>query len=133
VPLSVTDRLCQVQPYNDEYEPISDVRIITAATGYTSAKGLHYILVFPEVLWMPSLDHSLFNPNQLRHFGTVVQYNPYSQEPMAIEAKNKAFTAYLQSKGTDIFLTTWCPSAADLEAYPHIVLASDTPWNPRGI
>jgi hypothetical protein len=35
--------------------------------------------------------------------------------------------------GTNIFIKTWTPSAADLQEYPHIVLGSSAPWNPRQI
>jgi hypothetical protein len=82
---------------------------------------------------MPTLDHSLFNPNQLRHYGTQVQDNPYCNEPMSITSPSGEFTACLRSMGTDIFIKTWTPSAADLQEYPHIVLCSSAPWNPRQI
>jgi hypothetical protein len=133
VTLWFTDRTCDVQPYSDAYAPVKNVPIVTAATGYTSATGMNYILVFPEALSMPTLDHSLFNPNQLRHYGTQVQDNPYCNEPMSITSPYGDFTVCLQSMGTDIFIKTWAPSAADLQAYPHIVLCSSAPWNPRQI
>ena len=82
---------------------------------------------------MPSLDHILFNPNQLRHFGSLVQDNPYGSEPMVIQNPDRTFTACLQSEGTDIFITTWAPSTTDLNKYPHVVLSSSNPWNPRGV
>jgi hypothetical protein len=131
VAMHFTERSCGVQPYSDEYEPIPDVPIVTAATGFTSKNGMNYILVFPEALYMPNLDHSLFNPNQLRHFGTVVQDNPYDAEPMCIKSADNTFTACLDSVGTDIFLKTWAPSDADLKTYPHVVLSSNAQWSPK--
>ena len=133
IPLYYTDRTCDVQPYSDTYTPMKDVPIIAAATGYTSATGLQYILVIPEALYMPSLTHSLFNPNQFRHFGTIVQDNPFCPDPMKIETADGSFTACLKSKGLDIFLTTWAPTQADLNSLPHIVLCSSSPWNPQQI
>ena len=133
IPLHYTERTCDVQPYSDEYVPMTNVSIITAATGYTSQSGLNYILIFPEALYMPKLTHSLFNPNQLRSFGTKVQDNPYDPKPMSISTSDDSFTACLQSKGTDIYLTTWAPTQPDLEKYPHIVLCSSQPWNPREV
>jgi hypothetical protein len=62
---SFTNRTCNVQPYSDAYAPGKNVLIVTAVTGYTLATGMNYILIFPEALSMPTLDHSLFNPNQL--------------------------------------------------------------------
>jgi hypothetical protein len=115
IPLHYTERSCDVHPYSNEYAPVKNVPIVTAATGYTSSNGLNYILVFPEALYLPNLGHSLFNPNQLCHFGTKVQDNPYDSTPMSITTHDNAFTACLQSKGTDIFLTTWAPTQLDLE------------------
>jgi hypothetical protein len=94
------------------------VLIVTAATGFTSKNGMNYILVFPGALCMPKLDHSLFNPNQLHHFGTVVQDNRYDAKPMSIKSADNTFTACLDSAGTDIFLKMWAPSDADLRMYP---------------
>ena len=82
---------------------------------------------------MPTLGHSLCNPNQLRHHGTRVQDNPYSDTPMSVTTSDDSFTACLQSKGTDIFLTTWAPSHSELSLYPHITLCSAQLWNPRAI
>ena len=106
VPMHYTERSCDVQPYSDDYAPVKNVPIVTAATGYTSAKGLNYILVFPQALYLPTLGHSLFNPNQLCQFGTIVQDNPYNTTPMHITTNDGGFIACLQSKGTDIFITT---------------------------
>ena len=134
VPMHYTERSCDVQPYSDDYAPVKNVPIVTAATGYTSATGLNYILIFPEALYLPNLEHSLFNPNQLRHFGTTVQDNPYdTTTPMHITTDDGSFTACLKSKGTDIFITTWTPTRLDIETYPHITLCSATHWNPREI
>ena len=80
-------------------------------TGYTSPSGHSYILVMHEALWMPQLQHSLFNPNQFCHFGTIVQDNPYADTPMVVTSLGGDFIACLQTKGTDIFLKTWAPQA----------------------
>jgi hypothetical protein len=113
VPINYTERSCNVQPYSNDYAPVKNVPIITAATGFTAATGMNYILIFPEALYMPTLEHSLFNPKQLRQFGTIVQDNPYSREPMKITSPDGDFTACLQSKGTDIYIKTWAPSQAE--------------------
>jgi hypothetical protein len=133
VPINYTERLCDVQPYSKDYAPVKNVPIITAATGFTAATGMNYILIFPEALYMPTLEHSLFNPNQLRQFGTIVQDNPYSREPVRVISPDGDFTACLQSKGTDIYIKTWAPSQVDLESYPHVTLSSSAPWNPRDV
>jgi hypothetical protein len=127
------DRTCDAQPCSDDYAPMKHVPIVTAATGCASSAGMNCMLVFPEALSMPTLDHSLFNPNQLRHHGTIVQDNPCCNEPMSVTSPFGDFTACLQSMGTEIFIKIWAPSAADLQVHPHIVLCSSAPWNPRQV
>jgi hypothetical protein len=75
--LQYTSRECDVSPYADSYEPICDVPIVTGATAVTdSTTGDTIILVFHEAIWMgDQLEHSLLNPNQLRHYGVTVQDN----------------------------------------------------------
>ena len=131
--MSYTDKVCEVSPYSSDYESVKDVPIITAATGYTSATGDNYILILNEALYMPTLDHSLLNPNQLRHHGIEVQDNPYSLEPMTIVSHEDGFCACLESSGTNIYLKTWTPSQEDLEIYPHIQLSSPEHWDPRTV
>ena len=79
-----TERVCDVMPYSDEYEAKKSVPIAQVATGYTAANGQRTILIVNEALWIPELKHSLMNPNQLRHFGVMVQDNPFSNSPMVI-------------------------------------------------
>jgi hypothetical protein len=96
VTLCFTDRTCNVQPCSDDHAPMKDVPIATAAAGCASSTGMNCTLVFPEALSMPTLDHGLFNPNQLRHCGTIVQDNPCSNEPMSVTSPSGDFTACLR-------------------------------------
>ena len=84
-----TTKTCEVSPYSDAYESVKNVPVVQAATGYTSITGKEYILIFNEALYIPSLDHSLVNPNQLRHYQTIVKDNPYDLDGMIIESPEK--------------------------------------------
>ena len=66
-------------PYSKKYKPVNYVPIVTAATGYTACNGKEYILIINEEFWLPDLNHTLVNPNQLRHYGLLVQDNPFHQ------------------------------------------------------
>ena len=77
--IQYTDRSCDVSPFSEKYTPMKDIPIVSAATGFTSANGRNYILVFPEALYMPNMRHTLINPNQCQHFGAKVQENPYHE------------------------------------------------------
>ena len=67
--LLYTDCSCDVSPFSEKYTPMKDVPILLAATGYTSANGRNYILVFNEALYIKDMQHTLINSNQCRHFG----------------------------------------------------------------
>ncbi len=104
--LNFSERICDVMPYSDTYQPIVDIPIVQAATGYTATDGSQYILVFNEAINMPDMDHSLLNPNQLRHFGVDVEDNPYSGRQMMVKKNDpdhdEDFVAILRSQGTVI-------------------------------
>jgi len=84
VVINYTGNVCDVSPCRDDYAPVSNVPIVTAATAWQSPHtGETYILVFNEALWMgDSMNCTLINPNRLRHFGTKVQDNPVSDLPL---------------------------------------------------
>ena len=68
--LSYTNRTADIYPYNDSYEPVRQVPIVSGATKYDHPNGQSYILIINEVLYYGrKMDHSLINPNQLRHNG----------------------------------------------------------------
>ena len=129
-----TDRSYDVSPFSDKCTPMNDVPIVSTSTGYNSANGLKYILVFNKALYIPEMTHTLINPNQCRYFGAEIQDNPYHpSEEMSIASEDETFIACLQSEGTILYLDTWCPTQNDLESFPHIELKSRQHWNPHQI
>ena len=70
-----TERVCDVMPYSEEYEAKKEVPIVQVATGYMAANGERTKLIINEALWIPELENSLMNPNQLRHYGIDVLDN----------------------------------------------------------
>ena len=72
--IDLTGETVTVSPYSDAYEPIQEVPIASVATAYTSpSTGETIILEGHQHLYFgDKLDHSLWNPNQLRHFGAKV-------------------------------------------------------------
>ena len=130
-----TERVCDIMPYSDDYDPKLGIPIAKVATGYTASNGARSILVFNEALWLPEMEHSLMNPNQLRHYGIEVQDNPYHRDPMMIRKDDdgEEFVACLRSSGTNIYIDTWTPTDSDLVDYPHIELTSPLIWNPHEV
>ncbi|KAI2511702.1 Reverse transcriptase (RNA-dependent DNA polymerase) [Fragilaria crotonensis] len=79
------------------------------------------------------MDHTLINPNQLRHFGVQVQDNPYEGVQMHLATEDGDMIFPLDSDGTTIFLSTRTPTAIELHECPHIVLTSRSPWDPHAV
>ena len=133
--LSYTGKECDVSPYREDYESIKNVPIVTAATAWQSPiTGQTYILVLNEAIWMGDhMDHSLINPNQLRHHGTMVQDDPTSSYPLSIITEDNEFCMELAMDGTIVTATTHSPSDSDLVNYPHIELSSPHQWNPKNV
>jgi hypothetical protein len=111
------------------------VPIVHAATAWQSAhSGQTYILVLHESLWMgDTMQHTLINPNQLRHFGTKVQDNPMSEHPLSIIMEDDEFCMELFMDGMIVFAETFSPSEHELDTCPHIHLSSPHPWNPTKV
>ena len=133
--LEYTGKECDVSPYSDNYEAVKNVPIVHAATAWQSREtGQTYILILHEALWMgDSLDHTLFNPNQLRHFGTKVQDNPMSEKPLSIITEDNEFSLGMSMSGTVIYFDSRTPTEDELRTCPHIVLTSPHPWNPTSV
>ena len=123
--IKYTEWSCDVAPFSEKCNPMKDIPIVSASTGFTSENGRNYILIFHEALYMPNMRHTLTNPNECRHFGAKVQDNPYNEDcSILIESPDKEFTACLQSIRTVMFLYTWFPMQGDLKSYPHIEVIS---------
>ena len=101
---------------------------------HTGQQG--FILIMHEVLFFGNdLDHSLINPNQIRHNGFQLFDNPYETDPnhqMGIVIKETDCIPF-QSQGTTIFFTSRFPTNIEIETYPHVVLTCEAPWDPLGI
>ena len=80
-----------------------------------------------------SLTHSLINRNQLHAFGMDVQDNPFSTKGLTIQPASHDITIPLQTLGTIIYVNTHAPIDQELTTHPHIVLSSNTDWDPHHV
>jgi hypothetical protein len=135
VVLQYTSRECNVAPFTDVYKLIKHIPIVTGALAWTlQVTGDTYILVLNEGLWMlDKMEAMLVNPNQLRHYGVMVQDNPFSESPLFIMSNDETFIMNLEADGTNIFADTHQPTQRELEECPHIVLPSPHPWDPLNV
>lgn len=90
IPVGYTYRTADVYPYDSSIAPVLNVPIVTGATAWKDHYSQHtYILLFHESQYYGSkLDHSLINPNQVRHAGIPLWDNPYDpSHDLTIETK----------------------------------------------
>ena len=137
--LSNTGQSCEVMPYSNTYDAITDVPVVTGATLWTSPhEGDEFILVFNEAIWMGNtLQHTLVNPNQLRAYSTTIQDNPFASTPLQFEPPTGP-TIPLATMGTNIYCHTHAPNDRELSTLPHIHLCHlrhgiHTMWSSRPI
>jgi len=130
------DRFVDVHPYSEEYDPIKNIPITTAATVWTSEKGDSFLLLFPEALFFGDrLKQSLICPNQLRANGLIVhdvprQFDRNSTHSIRIpDAKNLIIP--LELNGIMSCFPTRTPSADELENLPRVMMTSAAAWKPH--
>ena len=116
-------------PYNNKYDHMYDVKVISGATAYTNpTSNFTYILWIHEALYFgKTMKHSLLNPNRLCHNGIVIQDNPYhSRKSMIIEAymtNDEELLIPLSSKGATIYFDSRTPTSQELYSCPHVHLS----------
>ena len=135
VVLAYTQRAADVYSYDTSSKPIEGVPIVTGATAWTDPNtGDTYILVINEALYYGTkLDHSLINPNQIRHYGIGFWDNPYDKQRGLFIDVNDSVQIPMKTEGTKIFYQTRSPTEKELNECPKIVMTSKTEWNPGKI
>ena len=115
-----------VYSFNNKDPPSPNVPIVTGATAWTDPFSEQtYILVLNEALYYGSkLDHSLIDPNQIRHFGIPLWDNPFdSAHKISVGPVNEnGLIIPLTTQGTRIFFDSRSPSPTELATCPHIQL-----------
>ena len=132
--LSFTGEQCDVTPYTNDYQPITNVQVVNAVTAFTDeSTGVTSILHFNQVLWYGNrMKMSLINPNQLRHFGIAVSDDPTDNtRPFGISGDD-LFIPFLMD-GTTVYFETRVPTEWELENCKHVEMTDDSLWNPSQV
>ena len=126
--------MADVLPYDTTYPATKDVPIVSGATAWDNpSTGETMILIVHEGLYYGRhLDHSLVNPNQIRHHGNTYHDNPFDQtKELTIVTEN--MTIPLQAVGTKILWQSRAPTDGELRICPRVELTSDTHWDPETV
>jgi hypothetical protein len=133
--LEYSGRVCDVYLYSQEYDTVKDVPIVRGATAVQDQDtGEAHIMIMNEGRWCGNrMNHSLINPNQLRHFQIEVCDNPFDKRGMHITGPLTKLSIPLLSKGTIIDADSHAPSDQELQTCRHFLLTSPSNWNPSTI
>ena len=133
--ISDEQQVCTVSGFHSAFKSLKEVPIVRAATGWVDpVSGASFILYINQGLWFgEELDHSLINPNQIRHFGIAVSDNPYdNSKPLGI-AHSEVFVPF-KSTGATVYFETFRPSDDQLhdDKFTHVELTdSRKEWDPQ--
>ena len=133
--LAMMQRTANVYPYDPSYKPLHNVPIVMGATMVTdTVSGKSFIMVINEALYYDKkLDHSLINPNQFCHHGTMIWDNPYDPyHDLSIDIDN-CDQIGLTLDGTKVGFTLHAPTDEELRTLPHIEVTSKFEWNPKSV
>jgi len=136
--ISFTDRVCEVSPYHPDYNAISNVPIVQAATAYDDPNsGETFILVFHECLFLgDALQNTLMNPNQVRANGIVVDDIPKHLSPNPQHATHSIYVPKedlripLQLRGVISCFSSRSPSDQELQTCQWIEMTNSEEWSP---
>jgi hypothetical protein len=127
---------CEVTPFTDqEYQSMKGVPIVSAAKAWTDEEtGETIILYFNQVLWYgDKLNHSLINPNQLRHRGIPVCDDITDRNRrFGIDLYGELFIPF-EMKGTTIYFDFRVPTKWEAQNCRIIVVTDDSSWDPAHV
>ena len=128
--LKLTGDICEVTPFLDSYEPISEIPLAHCGMVWTDPTTMQdYLLVSDQMLWFgENLRHSLINPNQIRANGIPVYDDPFDHSNAFGVASDTVFIPF-DTMGTIVHFKSRVPNDWEAKHLPVILLTGET-WNP---
>ena len=130
-------RVCNVQPFNDSYEPMKGIKTTNAAFAYDTEQGETYILEVNQALdFSDSMEHSLLCPNQSRYHGVVIDDIPpfldfHQRSTHSVYFPTEDIRLPLALNGPISYLPVRYPTDEEMDTCVHLQLsAGDSIWDP---
>jgi len=133
--LEQTGATCEVHPYHPKYKPVTNVPVVKAATAYDFI-GTTYILILNQALYFgEDTPNSLFNPNQIRANGVVVDHcpthlSPHKSSTHSIFFPEQDIRLPLELHGIISYLSIHKPTQLDIKKCQWLELTSNEDWDP---
>ena len=128
--LELTGKICEVNPFMESYQPVSDIPVARCCTVWTDQHdSMEYLLVGDQMLWFGTLlPNSLINPNQIRSYGHEVNDDPFDlSRAFGINSDN-TFIPF-DTTGTVIHFESRVPTKWEKTHLPTILITGEQ-WNP---
>ena len=138
--LSVVEgHFSSVYPFNDSYEPLTDIRTVNVAFSTQSSEGETVILHLNNVLdFTHNMEHSLLCTNQARSNGVIVddvpqEYDHKGDSTHSIVFPDMDLRLPLKVKGPVSYLPVNFPTDDEMSRCRHVNLTSEETWDPDNI
>ncbi|KAL7546618.1 hypothetical protein ACHAWF_009948 [Thalassiosira exigua] len=120
--------------FPDDFSKLPNIPIATVASTHQGRDGTKSMLIMNDVLYSGGrLDHSLINPNQIRHYGIAVSDNPYVMDKSLGIVHDQDFIPF-EMEGATVYFETTYPTMDEIKMHPQLVLTDgEVPWDPTGI
>ena len=128
-------KVCNVFPFNDSYEPITNIHTVNAAFAHDTEDGQTFIIEINQCLdFTSTMENSLLCTNQARMNGVVVDDCPTILDPTGRSTHSLYFPEQdvrlpLLSKFPISFLPVRYPSNIELDTCPTLSLTSQDDWD----
>jgi hypothetical protein len=117
-PLYFTGQVCDITPFSDEHNSMTDAEVCGAATAWDDPiMGHASILKLHQGLWFgPKLPNSLINPNQCRMFGMSLCDDPFDPyRKLRIHDPETGTTIPLSMHGSTCNFSSRAPTKLELD------------------
>ena len=133
-------RQCTVHPFNDAYDPMTNVNTVNACFAYDTDDSQTYIIHVNQALnFSSTMEHSLLCVNQSRFHGVVVDDVPkfldyYKRSSHSIYFPSDDIHLPLLMDGPTSYLPVRFPTDEELDYCPHLELScGESPWDPMSM
>ena len=134
------NRSCNVQPFNDSYESMKNVKTVNAAFAHDTEDGATYILEVNQALdFSTSMEHSLLCPNQARMHGTIIHDTPKFLDPTgqsnhSVKPPNTETDIPLLMHGPVSYIPVRYPTDEELQQCERLILTDpESEWDPMSL
>ena len=133
----VHGKMCNVQPFNDTYQPMTGIRTVNASFAHDTTDGRTYILNVNNALdFSTTMENSLLCPNQSRINGVIIDDVPSFLDHRKLSTHSITFPQHdivlpLDMVGPISYLPVRYPSDIDMDECQHLDLTEQgIEWDP---